>query len=61
MYGVGEMAVVIGLYRHPYTWHLCGHLRILKTLFAVTVKKVSDVAEVVVKLRRPALSSSYAP
>lgn len=36
-------------------------LHILKILCALTVKKVSDVAEMVVKLRRPALSSLYAP
>lgn len=36
-------------------------LRILKILFALTVKEVSDVAEMVVKLRRPALSSLYDP
>lgn len=36
-------------------------LRILKILCALTVKEVSDVAEMVVKLRRPALSSLYDP
>lgn len=36
-------------------------LRILKILFALTEKEVSDVAEMVVKLRGPALSSLYAP
>lgn len=36
-------------------------LRILKILFALTEKEVSDVAEMVVKLRRPALSSLYDP
>lgn len=36
-------------------------LHILKILFALRVKEVSDVAEMVVKLRGPALSSLYAP
>lgn len=36
-------------------------LRILKILFALTEKEVSDVAEMVVKLRGPALSPLYAP
>lgn len=36
-------------------------LRILKILCVLTVKKVSDVAEMVVKLRGPALSPLYDP